>query len=97
MRSGNTFHISSLRIVHICDIAQPVVRRCLPNSVSLQPAARRPSNIHGYHGMILNGAFPLQGLAWLSTVWLGLGRPGSLHAAFPLQFSSWGSNYSNAV
>ena len=43
------------------------------------------------------GAFPLQDLARLSTVWLDLVRPGSLYAAFPLQFSTWGSNYSNAV
>ena len=47
--------------------------------------------------MFTDGAFPLQGLAWLSTVKLGLGRLGSLYAAFPLQFSTWGSNYSNAV
>ena len=44
-----------------------------------------------------NAAFPLQDLARLSTIWLGLGRPGSLYAAFPLQFTNWGSNYSNAV
>ena len=46
---------------------------------------------------ISNGAFPLQGLARLGTVELGLGRPGSLYAAFPLQFRNWGSIYSNAV
>ena len=40
-------------------------------------------------GSLSDGAFPLQGLARLSTVSLGLGRPGSLYAAFPLQFSSW--------
>ena len=43
------------------------------------------------------GAFPLQGLAWPRSVWLGLVRTGSLYAAFPLQFRNWGSIYSNAV
>ena len=33
---------------------------------------------HDYSERTFNGAFPLQGLARLSTVWLGLVRPGSL-------------------
>ena len=57
----------------------------------------KPAIAHRCVSVVIYGAFPLQGLARLSTVRLGLVRTGSLYGTFPLQFSSWGSIHSNAV